>query len=526
MASSIVSNIPGAEPSNERFVFWLNLIPKMAQNCPISGKTVLVSSIDECNRFLFVHGNNPVALIVNGNESVCQIQDQPNLETIAVIGRITGEWLQHRKIHAFYPDLDAFYQNRPTRNKITTETNRLDNSHTISDTIEAVMHYQEAARGLIFPGGPLEFPGEAELFPRDTNTLTKEVEILITQLKIIPVRSIEDQRTDMTTDEFLSDWAALTTSTDEQEACFLYAQILIEIFLNMTYETDKDIDDVEHEMVAEFRRYYTDNKKSLQDIDQFQETYSQYSPVWWYSADLFVYRVVNKALRTQNTATLYNLRYFIKHLHEALVELHQDWATGSAVRHLTVYRGSVWPDVEFEKKLYKNIGGLLSLSSFTSTSLKRTVPQILGDAGRQQGQCGVLFEMDIDLDNCKWPCANISNIGVFGDAEQEILFSMGTVFRIQSVDQESDGKFANIIFILRNTNQNSVCSTENTVLNGIYRLTPLRAMVQGLYQLVLCSEKTCREQLYQKFLYRKVRGCFNCHVRDAFFDLVNIFLEH
>jgi hypothetical protein len=51
-------------------------------------------------------------------------------------------------------------------------------------------------------------------------------------------------------------------------------------------------------------------------------------------------------------------------------------------------------------------------------------------------------------------------------------------------------------------------------------------VVQGLYHLVLCSEKTCCEQLCQRFLYREVRKCSSCHVRDAFFDLVYIFLEY
>ena len=51
-------------------------------------------------------------------------------------------------------------------------------------------------------------------------------------------------------------------------------------------------------------------------------------------------------------------------------------------------------------------------------------------------------------------------------------------------------------------------------------------MVQGLYHLLLSSEKTFRERLHQSFLYTDVRECSNGQVRDVFFDLVYIFLGY
>jgi hypothetical protein len=227
-------------------------------------------------------------------------------------------------------------------------------------------------------------------------------------------------------------------STDEQEARFLYSQILSEIFVDIKYETAADVEAGLHETAAELRELYAQDEKEIEKIDQFEQTYKNKTPVTWYTGDSAVYRVINEALREQNTETLYNVRYFIKDLHRQLTQLYQQWKSSLSNRQIIVYRGTVWPESQFEKQLRRNIGGLLSLSSFTSTSLEATLCEVYGDCAGQLGRSGIFFEIKINLDTSPWPCAKITNYSAFGDAEQEVLFTMGTVFRIVSVEPKQE----------------------------------------------------------------------------------------
>ncbi|CAF1526658.1 unnamed protein product [Didymodactylos carnosus] len=228
-------------------------------------------------------------------------------------------------------------------------------------------------------------------------------------------------------------------TTDEQEATFLYSQILSEIFINIKYEKAEDVEVGLHETAAELRDLYAKNQSEIEKINLFERTYTSKTPVKWYTGDSAVYRVVNEALREQKTETLYNVRYYIKDLHRQLTQMHKQWKSSLSERQITLYRGTVWPESQFEKQLRSNIGGLLSFSSFTSTSLDRTLCDVIyGNCSGQLGKSGIVFEVKVDLDTCQWPCANITSESHYGDAEQEILFTMGTVFRIVSVEPKQE----------------------------------------------------------------------------------------
>ena len=43
-----------------------------------------------------------------------------------------------------------------------------------------------------------------------------------------------------------------------------------------------------------------------------KKTYSSETAIWWYTRDSFIYRILNKALRTQNIQILISFRFLIK----------------------------------------------------------------------------------------------------------------------------------------------------------------------------------------------------------------------
>jgi hypothetical protein len=103
------------------------------------------------------------------------------------------------------------------------------------------------------------------------------------------------------------------TKTNQQEALFMYDQLFREIVLAMKEE---DMTDMYDFCII----HYKGNREEMKFLVELQKNYSDHSPVWWYSRDAFLYRMLNKALRTHQYDTLYVLRVFIRHLHEQVVE--------------------------------------------------------------------------------------------------------------------------------------------------------------------------------------------------------------
>lgn len=169
-------------------------------------------------------------------------------------------------------------------------------------------------------------------------------------------------------------------------------------------------------------------------IAEFQHDYTADKAIWWYTRECFIYRILNKALRIQDTEILYKLRFFIKDLHLQIQKLKVQ--SNFNTETITVYRGQGMSNVEFDK-LRQNIGGLLSIHSFWSTSLDPQVPSLLVPSNDPDMQ-GILFKIEIDLNTKNTvPFANVSNYSHF-QIENEILFSMGSVFRIVSASKNTE----------------------------------------------------------------------------------------
>ena len=146
--------------------------------------------------------------------------------------------------------------------------------------------------------------------------------------------------------------------------------------------------------------------------------------------------MLNKALRTNDIKPLFFLHNFIRRLHQQLLLLQQE-----SVRHdrMILYRGQQISTTDFEN-IRMNVGGLLSVSSFLSTTALVNVAEIF--SGQPMGDPTVsciVFEISVDPATCgTLPFADISQYSYFGDGEKEYLFSMGAVFRIDEVRQRDD----------------------------------------------------------------------------------------
>jgi tetratricopeptide (TPR) repeat protein len=256
----------------------------------------------------------------------------------------------------------------------------------------------------------------------------------------------EEQRNDSTTrssSELVSITTApqpsnvtqsISTPEDHQDPSFMYARLLRELLISM----DTSSSDIRRDLVVECCKRYANDPLELTYVDELDVEYTAERAIWWYSRPTFMYRMLNHALLTQNIEILYKMRFFVKDLHLQLEKLHSQYVQTLPSNSITVYRGLSLSDDIF-KQIEQNLGGLISFNTFSSTSTERKVAlsfatQKLNYPGIQS----VLFEMKINVAQCRSPFADIQELSEV-KGEKEILFSMGTVFRIRETEKLPKG---------------------------------------------------------------------------------------
>ncbi|CAF1248876.1 unnamed protein product [Rotaria magnacalcarata] len=192
----------------------------------------------------------------------------------------------------------------------------------------------------------------------------------------------------------------------------MWFNLLIEILLRMP-QTIRSRD----EIIAECKLFYADNQAELKKIDDFQATYTAENAIKWYTHECFLFRQFNKACRTKNI--------------DALSQYDHTAET------FTVYRGQSIAPSELQK-LKTNTGKLVSMNTYLSTTKSCSVASSY--AGNGSGHPfieSIVFEIQVDVKQAIKPFADIQQFSIMKD-EGEILFSIGTIFKIESVDEVLD----------------------------------------------------------------------------------------
>lgn len=149
----------------------------------------------------------------------------------------------------------------------------------------------------------------------------------------------------------------------------------------------------------------------------------------------------------QEIDVVWKLGFFIKDLHQQLVDLYSNSIQTVPVVyrgqrsvfkihdiHINTFEYSMSND-EFTK-LKKNQGGLLAFNSFLSTSTDRLLSLAFAIGAMDEPSLkGILFEIQIiDDEHASSPFASLNGLSYF-ESENEILFSMHTIFRIEEIFQ-------------------------------------------------------------------------------------------
>jgi tetratricopeptide (TPR) repeat protein len=211
---------------------------------------------------------------------------------------------------------------------------------------------------------------------------------------------------------------------------FIWFQLLLDVLLKLP-RNQANMND----MLEVARAHYGSDLIELTKIDEFARDYRSTKAIWWYTNDSFAYRLLNRAFRTQDIRIIFTFRFFILDLYKQLAE-----AARRAMPSLPkkLFRGQFVGIDELET-IKSNIDGLISTNTFLSTTIDSNVAFIFaGNGSRLPSYASIVFEIDLKSDDknpsFERPFAPIDQYSSKHD-EKEILFSMGTIFRVISVEE-------------------------------------------------------------------------------------------
>ena len=117
-----------------------------------------------------------------------------------------------------------------------------------------------------------------------------------------------------------------TTTQDVQNhaASFMWSTMLLKTLLHTPLLSTNPHQD----LLKEARRLYASNQFSLKVIDEFEHGYQAQDAIKWYTRDSFLYRLVNKALRTRDIYLIFKFRFLIQHIYNQLKDEQQKTLAG------------------------------------------------------------------------------------------------------------------------------------------------------------------------------------------------------
>jgi tetratricopeptide (TPR) repeat protein len=220
----------------------------------------------------------------------------------------------------------------------------------------------------------------------------------------------------------------------EDNARFIWFQLLVDILIKIPYNY-QTID----EMLAECEKYQTTtNFLEKKNIEDLRQNYQPSKALEYYTGATFLFRLLNQALRTENIDIIFVFRFFLSDMHNQLQQLYiKQFVNNTTSSSLDLFRGQFMNAKEFNI-IKDNVDRLISINQFFSTTKAYDLAYLFagcGDNNKPPDIVSVIFQIEIDDTghSLKRPFACLQELSKVED-EQEVLFSPGTVFRIENVE--------------------------------------------------------------------------------------------
>jgi tetratricopeptide (TPR) repeat protein len=281
---------------------------------------------------------------------------------------------------------------------------------------------------------------------------------------------------------------------DQLDPAFMYTQIMKEILLSIKFEQQHI-----KEFIDYCRAVFDGSQYQLKNVDKLERKYHDETPVWWYTSDCFLYSMLNRALRMMDVDIIIKMGFFIGDLHRHIEILHnQQFDSHPTNKIFTVYRGQGLSKADFDQ-LKNTKGGLMSFNNFLSVSKDRDVSLAFADSNLGNPDLiGILFVMVIDPSKSTTPFASVNGVGYF-QLEDEVLFSMHTVFRIGSIQSiDENHRLFQVDLTLTSDNDKDLRTLTDLIREETFQNE------EGWYRLglILCRMRQSRkaQQIYEVLL--------------------------
>ena len=214
---------------------------------------------------------------------------------------------------------------------------------------------------------------------------------------------------------------------------FLLYQTLLRELLN-----ENNSFQIKSSLLRKYFRPIDSNDKQV--MEEFDTEYKPDKAIHWYTRESCIYKILNKALRTQNIDDIMPFDQFIRDLNKQLADEHGKFVKQQKTSTIQVYRGQLI-SIDEVNRLKTGKGQLLSINSFLSTSTNRQKALEFATSRPPPNDklTSILLEIKVDLQAICKPYADIKHLSAFAE-EEEILFMFGCVFRIDNVVYDENKK--------------------------------------------------------------------------------------
>ncbi|CAF1448623.1 unnamed protein product, partial [Adineta steineri] len=250
---------------------------------------------------------------------------------------------------------------------------------------------------------------------------------------------------------------------------FILYQVLLQQILNGESSLTK--------VPSSILKYFEPDDKTDQKImKEFDKEYEPSKAIHWYTKESCIYKILNKALRTQNIDDINPFGYFIRDLDTQLEKEHKLFVKQQNKSSIQVYRGQFISKDELNR-LKTTQGELISMNSFLSTSTNKTkaVEFATSRPPPTDQLTPILLEINVDLNAFTKPFADIKHLSAFSE-EEEILFMFGAIFRLDQIYYNKEVKLwiANLtLCTLADQDVKQLTSTLDDQLDGQNQLIAL-----------------------------------------------------
>ncbi|CAM4750050.1 unnamed protein product [Rotaria magnacalcarata] len=281
-------------------------------------------------------------------------------------------------------------------------------------------------------------------------------------------------------------------SLDRLEPSYMYSVLFKEIIL----EIEEDNIQAMKDLVVYCRQKDIDENQ----LNKFECDYQCRSPIWLYTCENFLYRMLNRSLGSLDMEIMTKLGFFIRSLHRQLEQLYQEQSS-DYLKPFQVYRGQ-----GFSKENFENIcnakGGLLSFNNFLSTSRQPKIAEefIKRAVNKNEQRIGVLFIITINLSKVSGATTPFALIEKYSSIprEREILFSMHTVFRVDKIKKTvGNSRIWKVHLTLTDTNDPELAALTCRIREELCGSTPLQRLG---HLMIKVGDFNQAEEIYNRLL--------------------------